>query len=246
MHLSSPWEIILNFLLKCEGCTHFCEIRYIWRASQESSLLLHLVPAQTASSVGTDPAHIWPTWISHGPDVGRIWANTMLLSGRSSWSELISLGEKSSSWPSYWDSTWARTIMVVTWFAGKYTSFLPVFTTLTVTSCSPFWISFISVCASLRVMENAELTICSIFLSPCPGVSSILFTISSMTLYPIIGSSATVGSLDTNMGTFSNGVGKGPPSSWKLISTQPMNGISVLLAARPVRVASPNNSSGAG
>ncbi len=37
--------------------------------------------AQTASSVGTDPAHIWPAWISHGPDVGRIWANTMLLSG---------------------------------------------------------------------------------------------------------------------------------------------------------------------
>ncbi len=25
-------------------------------------------------------AHIWPAWILHGPDVGRIWANTMLLS----------------------------------------------------------------------------------------------------------------------------------------------------------------------
>ncbi len=37
---------------------------------------------QTASSVGPDPAHIWPAWISHGPDVGRIWANTMLLSGK--------------------------------------------------------------------------------------------------------------------------------------------------------------------
>ncbi len=36
---------------------------------------------QTASSVGPDPAHIWPAWISHGPDVGRIWAKTMLLSG---------------------------------------------------------------------------------------------------------------------------------------------------------------------
>ncbi len=36
---------------------------------------------QTASRVGPDPAHIWPTWISHGPDVGRIWAKTMLLSG---------------------------------------------------------------------------------------------------------------------------------------------------------------------
>ncbi len=39
------------------------------------------VLSQTASSVGPDPAHIWPAWISRGPDVGRIWANTMLLSG---------------------------------------------------------------------------------------------------------------------------------------------------------------------
>ncbi len=37
--------------------------------------------SQTASSVGPDPAHTWPAWISHGPDVARIWANTMLLSG---------------------------------------------------------------------------------------------------------------------------------------------------------------------
>ncbi len=36
---------------------------------------------QTESSFGPDPAHIWPAWILHGPDVGRIWANTMLLSG---------------------------------------------------------------------------------------------------------------------------------------------------------------------
>jgi len=31
--------------------------------------------------VGQDPAHIWYTWIPHSPDVGRIWAETMLLSG---------------------------------------------------------------------------------------------------------------------------------------------------------------------
>ncbi len=29
------------------------------------------VRTQTASSVGPYPAHIWPAWISHGPDLGQ-------------------------------------------------------------------------------------------------------------------------------------------------------------------------------
>lgn len=134
-----------------------------------------------------------------------------------SWSGLTSLGEKSSSWPWNRDLTWTRTVTVVNWFTGKYTSFLPVFTTPTVTSCSLSWSNFLSVCRWSRMWNYVAF------------VSSTLFTISLMTLYPIIGSSATVESLDTNMGTLNNGVGKGPPSM-------------MLFTARPVRVAFPNNS----
>ncbi len=43
--------------------------------------MIKLDIAQTASSVGPDPAHIWPAWISHGPDVGWIWAKILLLPG---------------------------------------------------------------------------------------------------------------------------------------------------------------------
>jgi len=31
-------------------------------------------------SVGPDLGHIWYMWIQHIPDVGQIWADTMLLS----------------------------------------------------------------------------------------------------------------------------------------------------------------------
>ena len=115
---------------------------------------------------------------------------------------------------------------------------LPVFTIPVPNPSSPRLIIFRKTSVFLQSKENAALTASA----TTHGGSIPILIKCSITLKPIIGSSATPSSLATNTGTTSSNCVELPEGNPKFNSTHPENGIGVLFTARPSSMPVPMSS----
>lgn len=91
--LHGSWEIHLlpfgttSIFISISGIkgSHWAKAHWLWDWNGSCQQIgfggTEATGTQTPTTLGPNPVHIWPAWISKGPDVGWIKASTMFISG---------------------------------------------------------------------------------------------------------------------------------------------------------------------